>query len=42
MSKKPIETLIAVAAGRQAAELVLKNGQVFNVFTGQFDRGMLR
>lgn len=39
MSKKPIETLIAVAAGRQAAELVLKNGQVFNVFTGQFDRG---
>lgn len=39
MSKKPIETLIAVAAGRQSAELVLKNGEVFNVFTGQFDRG---
>ncbi len=39
MSKKPIETLIAVAAGRQAADLVLKNGQVFNVFTGQFASG---
>jgi len=36
MSKKPIEDLIAVAAGRQAAEVVLKGGQVFNVFTGRF------
>jgi adenine deaminase len=36
MSKKPIEDLIAVAAGRQVAEFVLKGGQVFNVFTGQF------
>lgn len=37
MSKKPIEDLIAVAAGRQAAEVSLKGGQVFNVFTGKFD-----
>lgn len=33
------ELLINVAAGRHPADLVLKNGVVFNVFTGQFIPG---
>jgi adenine deaminase len=36
---KPISQLIAVAQGQVPADLVLKNAQVFNVFTGKFGRG---
>jgi adenine deaminase len=36
---KPISQLIAVAQGQVLADLVLKNAQVFNVFTGKFCRG---
>ncbi|AIF51390.1 adenine deaminase [Pelosinus sp. UFO1] len=36
---KPIEQLISVAQGHVPADVVLKNAQVFNVFTGKFDRG---
>jgi adenine deaminase len=36
---KPIEQLISVAQGHVLADIVLKNAQVFNVFTGNFDRG---
>ena len=36
---KPISELIAVAQGNQLADLVLKNAQIFNVFTGQFEVG---
>lgn len=36
---KPISELIAVAQGNQLADLVLKNAQFFNVFTGKFETG---
>jgi adenine deaminase len=36
---KPISQLIAVAQGHTPADLVLKNAQVFNVFTGEFVGG---
>lgn len=36
---KPIEQLISVAQGHIPADTVLKNAQIFNVFTGKFDRG---
>ncbi|MDF2636979.1 MAG: Adenine deaminase [Pelosinus sp.] len=36
---KPISQLIAVAQGQAPADLVLKNAQVFNVFTGEFRKG---
>ena len=31
-----MKRLIDVAAGREPADLVLKNGKVLNVFTGEF------
>lgn len=36
---KPIHELIAVAKGHKLADLVLKNAQIFNVFTGKFELG---
>lgn len=36
---KSVSQLIAVAQGQVPADLVLKNAQVFNVFTGEFRRG---
>lgn len=36
---KPISDLIAVAQGKTLADVVLKNAQCFNVFTGQFETG---
>ncbi|MBC9785110.1 adenine deaminase [Heliobacterium chlorum] len=37
--KKPVKNLIAVANGERPADLVLKNAEIFNVFTGEFERG---
>ncbi len=34
--QKPLQDLVAVAAGEKPADLVLKNAQVFHVFTGEF------
>lgn len=36
---KPVANLITVAQGQVKADLVLKNAQVFNVFTGEFVPG---
>ncbi|SMC56589.1 adenine deaminase [Sporomusa malonica] len=36
---KPVHKLVDTALGRSAADLVLKNAQVFNVFTGTFTKG---
>jgi len=36
---KPTSELIAVAKGKTRADVVLKNAQVFNVFTGEFEIG---
>ncbi len=39
MEKSQLTQLIAVAAGRQKADVVLKNCQVVNVFTGTIEQG---
>lgn len=39
MKKKPLQELVAVAAGTIPADLVLKNAKVFNVFSGEFIPG---
>lgn len=36
---KGVQELVDTALGRTAADLVLKNAQVFNVFTGTFSKG---
>ena len=36
---KGVQELIDTALGRSAADLVLKNANVFNVFTGVFSKG---
>lgn len=36
---KPISQLISVAQGHALADIVFKNAQLFNVFTGKFDTG---
>ena len=33
---KDIRRMVQVARGEEPADLVLKNGEVFNVFTGEF------
>lgn len=36
---KPLRQLISVAQGQALADIVFKNAQLFNVFTGNFDTG---
>ena len=39
MDEKMMQRLLAAASGREEADVVLKNAQVFNVFTGEFEAG---
>ena len=39
MKKNELKNLIEVAAGRKSADLVIKNCQIVNVFSGEIERG---
>ena len=39
MTKEALKKLILTASGQIPAETVIKNCQVFNVFTGEFTQG---
>ena len=39
---KPVQKLITVAQGREAADLLVRGAQVFNVFTGAFEERDVR